>query len=448
MTPAPNPVTPNSVPAAVNSALAAAMRSADSICIKCGFCLPVCPTYRETGNEAASPRGRLDLMYAAAQGRLTPEQIEAPLGLCLGCLACQTACPAGIRFGDMLEAEREDVARRNRRAGILSGVLSGALKHLLLNGLLLSPFLRRVTAWKLFFYQRSGLQALLRFSHLLWLVPPLARQEWALPPLPAPWGWRRRARAQTVTSLEQAGQRKAALLFTGCVMDTVFGAVHGATARVLGHNGYAALLPPGQGCCGALHLHEGELEKARTLARANIAVFEQSGESPIVVNSAGCGAMLKDYGRLLAGDGDWAERARRIAQRVRDVSEFLADLSLRPPTRETPLTVAYDDACHLLHAQGIGDAPRRLLAAIPGLRVVPLPEADWCCGSAGSYSIHQPAMSAQVLRRKMARILETEVAVVATANPGCLLQLRLGAKRHGLKLRVMHPVELLAKAYE
>lgn len=420
-----------------NAALPAAMGAAESLCNKCGFCLPVCPTYRETGSEAASPRGRLELMYATARGELELEDIREPLELCLGCLACETACPSGIRFGDMLEAGRADAARGRR---------AGPFRRLLLDRVLLSPSLRRAAAWGLFGYQISGLQALLRVFHVLWLVPPLARLDWALPPIAPPLGWRRGARAYTAASPEAAGEGKSAVLFTGCVMDTLYGEVHAATAKVLARHGYTALLPPGQGCCGALHAHEGDEARARQLARCNIAACEAAGEAPIVVNSAGCGAMLKAYGELLADDAAWAGRARRMAARVQDVNEFLVALPPLQALREVPIQVAYDDACHLLHAQGIGDAPRRLLASIPGLELVPLPEADWCCGGAGSYSLLQPAMAGRILARKMGHIADTGVPVVATANPGCMMQIRLGAKRRRLQLHVVHPVQLLARA--
>ncbi|MCZ6627177.1 MAG: (Fe-S)-binding protein [SAR324 cluster bacterium] len=419
------------------SELNAAWRGAESHCIKCGFCLPVCPTYRETGSEASSPRGRLELMYAAAQGQLPAREIAEPLGQCLGCLACETACPAGIRFRDLLEAGQADTAR------------GGALKHLLLNRLLLSPGLRSLLAWGLYAYRMSGLQFVLRGLGLLdLLLPSLGRMERAIPPFGPPLGWRRGVRGLIAEISTPAREGAEAVLFTGCVMDTLFGEVHAATVKVLARNGYKALLPPGQTCCGALHAHEGQREAARELARRNIAAWEATGEAPIVVNSAGCGATLKAYGRLLAGDEQWRERAERVAARVRDVCEFLAALPLVQPTRPMPMRVAYDDPCHLLHAQQISSQPRELLARIPELELVPLPEADWCCGSAGSYSLHYPAMSARVLARKMANIAATEAHVVATGNPGCLLQLRLGAKRQGLQIHVVHPIQLLARSYE
>jgi glycolate oxidase iron-sulfur subunit len=420
--------------AVAHSELFAAWRGAESHCIKCGFCLPVCPTYRETGSESASPRGRLELMYAAARDDLPIEEIRDHLGFCLGCLACETACPSGIRFGTLLEAGRADA---------LAAAGPSWRRPLPLLRVVTAPALLQALAWGLWLCQVSRLLALLRFSGLLLLAPPLARLERSLPPLPMPQRWR----PGTGHSDAEKGERRV-LLFSGCVMDAVFGAVHAATVKVLRRNGFVPAVPPEQACCGALHQHEGERAGAVALARRNIAAFEQAGEAPILVNSAGCGAFLKSYAHLLADDPDWKERAARVAERVRDINEFLAAIPLQEPQRPLQIKVAYDDACHLLHAQQIGSAPRDLLRRVPGLELVPLEEADWCCGSAGSYGFHHPAMAARLLSRKMEHIAASGAQVVATGNPGCLLQLRLGAERHRMQLHVLHPVELLAKAYE
>jgi glycolate dehydrogenase iron-sulfur subunit len=426
--------------------LAQAWRSAQSLCIKCGFCLPACPTYRETGHEASSPRGRLELMYAAAQGRLAIGEIRHELWFCLGCLACETACPSGIRFHDMLEAARCDDTAQRRAQGA-----QPRLGRWLLDGVLVHPRRLRAVVWALYLLQRSGLRLLLGGHGLLRLLAPrLARLERRTPPLEAPRGWRAAARpwlARDGTEGAAAAGRPVALL-SGCVMDAAFGSVHAATAKVLHANGCAVHLPAGQGCCGALHHHAGDEAGAQALARRNVAAFEALGAAPVVVNSAGCGAMLKAYGTLLRDEPQWAERARRFSARVQDVCEFLAAGELRPPTRPVPLRVAYDDPCHLLHAQGIREAPRALLARVPGLELVPLAEADWCCGSAGSYSLLHPETSARILARKMGHLRASGAQVVASGNPGCLLQLRLGARDARLRLRVAHPVELLAQGYE
>jgi glycolate oxidase iron-sulfur subunit len=425
-------------PAPPAAHLAQAMARSASLCIKCGFCLPSCPTYRETGQEASSPRGRLELMYGTAQGRLTLAEIRHQLWFCLGCLACETACPSGIRFREMLEAGRIDDAEARLAAGG-----PARLRGLLLDGLLLRPGRLRAVVWALYLFRVSGLRRVLGGAGLLRLLwPSLARLERGAPPLGRPRPWRRALPAATA-----GAGRPAAILLAGCVMDAAFGEVHAATVKVLDANGYAVRLPEGLGCCGALHLHAGELARAQALARGNIAACEAREDAPIVVNAAGCGAALKNYGALLADDPDWAERARRFSARVQDVCELLAARELAPPTRQVPLRVAYDDPCHLVHAQGIREQPRRLLAGIPGLTLVPLAEADWCCGSAGSYSLLQPEMAARLLARKMRHLAASGADVVASGNPGCLWQLRLGVARVGLRVRVAHPVELLAEAY-
>jgi glycolate oxidase iron-sulfur subunit len=433
---APAPAEAASLPPTAAPRLRAAWSQAEALCIKCGFCLPACPTYRESGSEADSPRGRLDLMYAVAAGRLPLAAAERQVGLCLGCLGCETACPSGIRYHDMIDAARMDFAARIPRHGP-----RGWGRRLLLGSLTASPVLLRLAVAALALYQRSGLQAFLRATRVAWLIPPLARLERLMPPLGWPVSWR------GALSQPPRGDAGEAVLLTGCVMDAAFGDVHRATVRVLARNGWRTAAPAGQGCCGALHLHAGEEHAAQALARRNIAAFESSGEAPILVNAAGCGALLKQYGRLLARDADWRERAARFSGRVRDVTEFLAGLKLAPPGT-LPLTVAYSDPCHLAHAQQVREPPRALLAAIPGLRLVPLREADLCCGSAGSYSLTEPAMSARLLARKMDHIAASGAQAVATGNPGCMLQLRLGAAARGLRLRVAHPVELLADAYD
>lgn len=411
-----------------------AWKEAHSLCIKCGFCLPVCPTYRETGFEADSPRGRLDLLYAAAQGDLPPQAIRKAMSQCLGCLACETACPSKITYRELWEAERMDAAAETTGGKF-------RWKAWLLRRVLLAPRTRRILAWGMFGFQRSGLHAVLRVSRVLeWIVPSLGNLVANMPPIPAPLPW-----GHPAQSLPDSGRM--VVLFTGCVMDTLFGSVHAATVKVLEKNGFRIAIPAEQKCCGALHVHSGLREEARELARQNIQAFESTGEAPILLNSAGCGASLKETGQLLADDPQWAERAARFSARIKDVSEFLAGETLQPPERRLALRVSYDDPCHLLHAQQIQDGPRELLGLVPGLELIPLAEADWCCGSAGVYSLTQPELSRRVLARKMMHIKASGAQVIATGNPGCLLQLRLGAKRHRMKVKVLHPIELLAQAY-
>jgi glycolate oxidase iron-sulfur subunit len=318
------------------------------------------------------------------------------------------------------------------------------LRHLLLRGLLPTPWLLRGVVTLLAAYQRSGLQWLVRATGLLRPMPPLARLEARMPPIGFPVAWRGALR-EPRAALSPGAPAQAALL-TGCVMDAAFGAVHAATVRVLARNGIRTVLPEGQGCCGALQLHAGDEAAARALARRNIAAFEALPAAPIVTNSAGCGALLKNYGRLLAGEPEWQARAGRFSGRVLDVTELLAGLTLAPPG-PLPLKVAYDDPCHLLHAQQVREPPRHVLGRIPGLTLVNLREADMCCGSAGSYSLAHPEMSQRLLNRKLDHIAASGAQVVATGNPGCLLQLRQGVQARGMALRVAHPVELLAEAY-
>ncbi|HEX7926186.1 MAG TPA: (Fe-S)-binding protein, partial [bacterium] len=283
-------------------------------------------------------------------------------------------------------------------------------------------------------------------SHMLWLVPFLARLESRMPPVTRPAAWRR-ALQEAVAPPTSASGASEVTLISGCVMDAAFGPVHAATVRVLARNGIRTRLPEGQGCCGALHLHAGDQEAAVALAKTNIATFETAGDQPILVNSAGCGALLKDYGKLLAHDAAWKQRAERFSHRVLDVSEFVARLPLRSPGH-LDVKVAYDDPCHLVHAQKVREPPRQMLGQIPGLTLVALREADMCCGSAGSYSLQHSEMSQRLLQRKLDHIVSSGADIVATGNPGCLLQLRQGARARGLPIRIVHPIELLAEAYD
>jgi glycolate oxidase iron-sulfur subunit len=415
------------------------VETADAACIKCGFCLPKCPTYRETGRESASPRGRIHLMKLVAKGRLQPPDIEAQLDLCLGCRACESACPAGVRFGRLLEAGREQTGRakhatrwQRRQQRIL---YSGLLLHLKRLDLMVDI---------LWLYQAGGLRWLVQKSHLLRLFSGAwSDVESLLPELPSP-RIRQRLREQTPSLGRE--QRRVGLL-AGCVMRSVFARTNAATVHVLTRNDCRVIVPRQVGCCGALHAHQGDLTTARLLAQHNIRVFETYDLDAVVVNSAGCGAMLKEYGQLLEHDDLYARRAAAFSSKVRDISEFLAELPLNRRMAQLPLRVAYDDPCHLLHGQGISRQPRQLLQQIPGVELVFFKEADWCCGSAGTYNLTQPQMSRRLLDRKMQHIAAVDPDVIATGNPGCLLQLGWGAKRAGLRAEVLHPIDLLDRAY-
>jgi glycolate oxidase iron-sulfur subunit len=396
-------------------------------CVHCGICLPQCPTYRVLGEEMDSPRGRLYLIRAAAEGRIQlTETFAHHLDLCLGCRACESACPAGVPFGSLLAATRAQLVRQRHPS------THGALRRLVLG---LFPHPRRLgRALSLVrVYQRSGMQALVRRSGILRRLPRLAAMEALLPAVPrwAPLPERVPARG---TARGRVG------LLTGCVQRHLYPNVGRATARLLALGGWDVVVPANQGCCGALDLHAGNLdvyrERGRDLARAF------AGVDHVVVDAAGCGSAMKEYGHWLPHDA----RVRSLAARVRDVSELLIDADL--PLGPLPMTVTYHDACHLAHGQRIREQPRALLRRIPGLTLVELADSDLCCGSAGVYNLFEPAMAEALLERKVARIRETGAQVVAAGNPGCLLQIVKGCRGHGLAVEALHPVELLARSVD
>jgi glycolate oxidase iron-sulfur subunit len=409
-------------------------------CVHCGLCLAYCPTFAVLGTEMDSPRGRIYLIKALAEGRLAlSDSVVRHLDLCLDCRACETVCPAGVPYGRLIEAARAEIERQ--RPG---GPLRRAFRWLNLGLLLSRPAALRLAAAALWLYQASGLQHLVRRSGLARRLPgTLPAWEALLPPLPSPAAGRPLARRWPATP---PGRGRVALL-TGCVQSVVFGAHNEATARVLARNGWEVLLPPDQGCCGALHAHAGDHGRALALARRTIGVFGRDPVDAVVVNTAGCGAHMKAYGHLLAGDPAWAERARRFAGSVRDLAEFLAREPLRGPLGPVAMTVTYHDPCHVVHGQKIRSEPRALLAQVPGLTVVDLPESDWCCGSAGIYNLTQPEMAARLLERKVRHILATGAEAVVTANPGCILQIQSGLHARGSAVRVLHLVEVLDRAY-
>ena len=407
-------------------------------CIRCGFCLPACPTYASTGLETASPRGRLALMKAAADGSLpaTP-RFAHEMFFCLECRACESACPAGVPFAHIMEATREVLHERGLSPATASPVGRFAMRRLLPDQGRLRRAVRLAAA--------ANRLRLPQLGRRLGIVSPiLAEQAAALPPAPGP----RRLRP----SYAAEGPRKARVaLFTGCVMDAMFPDTHDATARLLARAGAEVSVIPGQTCCGALHDHAGDRAGAVGLAKANITAFEASGADLLVNNAGGCGAMLKGYGQLFADAGEpaaWQERAAALSAASRDASEALAELWPEGEIGELDADVTLQDSCHLVHAQKLRSAPRALLARVRGLRVREMAGADSCCGSAGIYSLTNPVDSAQVLDRKMGAVAATGATIVVTANPGCLIQMRWGIARHGLqqRMRAVHIMDLLALA--
>jgi glycolate dehydrogenase iron-sulfur subunit len=409
-------------------------------CVHCGLCLSSCPTFSLLGTEMDSPRGRILLIKSLAEGRigLTESTVEH-LSLCLDCRACETVCPAGVPYGRLIEAAKAEIERE--RPG---GPLRRAFRWVNFGLLLTRPRALAVLAAALRLYQVSGLQRIVRASGLLRALPgALSAWEDLLPALP-PGG----ARAPLPERVAADGARRGRVaLLTGCIQQAVFGAHNRATASVLAKNGYEVAVPRGQRCCGALHAHAGDHTRALALARETIATFERAAAEAVVVNTSGCGAHMKAYGHLLAQDPAWAARARAFAATVRDVAELLARAPLRGPLRPVPMAATYHDPCHVVHGQRIRAEPRMLLAQIPGLTLVELREADWCCGSAGVYNLTQPAMARRLLERKIDHVLETGAEAVVTANPGCILQLGQGLRARGAAVRVLHLVEVLDRAY-
>jgi glycolate oxidase iron-sulfur subunit len=409
-------------------------------CVHCGLCLAYCPTFSELGTEMDSPRGRIFMIKSLAEGRmsLTDPTVEH-LSLCLDCRACETVCPSGVPYGRLIEAAKAEIERQ--RPG---GAVRRAFRWLNFGLLLGSPRVLRAAAAGLRFYQASGLQSLVRRSGLVKLLPgTLPAWEALLPPMP-----RAADRAPLPALIAAEGVRRGRVaLLTGCVQSVVFGAHNRATARILAKNGFEVVVPSGQGCCGALNAHGGDHGRALAMAKRTIEVFEAARVDAVVVNTSGCGAHMKAYGALLADDPAWAERARRFAATVQDISELLAKAPLRGPLRAVPMTATYHDPCHVVHGQKIKKEPRQLLAQVPGLTLVELPESDWCCGSAGIYNLTQPEMATRLLARKVGHVESTGAQAVVTANPGCILQIQQGLRERGREVAVLHLVEILDRAY-
>lgn len=404
-------------------------------CVHCGLCLSVCPTYLTTGLETASPRGRLWLTRALEEGAMGMNRtFVRHLDQCLGCLACQTACPSGVPYGHILESARQAIETEFDRPA------PDRVGRFLLTHLFPHPGRVGRLAGLLHWYQRLGLAGVVRRSGLLArLSPTLAGMEGLLPAVPP------RAERRPLPALSPArGTRRARIgLLTGCVQRHFLPEVNRASLRVLTAAGYEVVAPARQGCCGAVHVHLGQMEAGWAQARALIATFEAERVDLVVANAAGCGAQMKEYGHLLRDEPGWRDRGAAFGAAVRDISELLAETAWNGALSPVPLRVAYHEACHLAHAQKIRSQPRHLLSRIPGLHLTELAESDMCCGSAGVYNILQPRLAGQLLQRKVERIRASGAEVVAAGNIGCLLQVRQGLAQAGLATRAVHPVEIL-----
>ena len=409
-------------------------------CVHCGLCLATCPTYSTLGVEADSPRGRLYLMTNVLDGRLgLTEGVVDHMNICLLCRACETACPSGVKYGRLMEAVRGQIRRRHRQSALERFTRYMIFKALLPEQRSLE-FLFAITR----LYQRSGLQSSVRRLGLMRLLPRrLSALDEYIPPVPS-----RFFKAADHPLTEPEGKKEHRVgFFSGCVMSLIFPSVNEATLNVLAKNGCEVVTPKRQKCCGALHIHNGELEIARQLARANIDAFEEADVDYVISNAGGCGATLKEYHELLKGDPQYASRAERFSEKVRDVSEFLDGINLNKSFGRIEAKATYQDPCHLAHVQKIKDQPRALIRAIPGVELVEMRESDRCCGSAGSYWFTNHDLSMKLLDSKMANIVTTKADLILTANPPCLMHLRLGVARAGMNARAAHVVELLDWAY-
>ena len=408
-------------------------------CVHCGLCLNACPTYRELGLEMDSPRGRIYQMVQVSEGRMeiTPAYV-GHIELCLACRSCESACPSGVQYGRLVEAARAQIEDKVIRPWHVQ-----AVRWFVFTRLLVSPVLLRVAGTLLFLYEASGFQRFLRNSKLLKLFGDLEALEQLTPPAQPPFFFRNIGKV-----FPAEGERRYRVAFlAGCIANVCFARLNEATVRVLQKNGCEVHIPEGQNCCGALHVHAGLKEDARILARFNIDAMLAGDYDAIITNAAGCGSTLKEYDHLLADDPEYAERAGAFAARMRDALEFLASIELNTQMGNLPLTVTYQDSCHLAHGQKIRAAPRKLLAAIPGLEFREMPLADLCCGSAGIYNVLHREMASGVLAKKMQMAGGAGADVLSTANPGCMIQLQAGARLHGTGQRVAHVIELLDEAY-
>jgi glycolate oxidase iron-sulfur subunit len=420
-------------------------------CIHCGLCLEACPTYVITGDENDGPRGRLYLMRAVGEGRLANDSVafERHIDRCLGCRACEQVCPAGVEYGQLLEAARGELFQSGPKRGFSYAVLRFVLKHVWLH----TARLKFAFATARIF-RDSGLPRALRKSGIAKLFSN--RLEFGLALLESSAPRLRTANNNSgekplVTKPSGTSANSKAMLFTGCVGAGLFPRINKATARVLKVNGFSVHTPPQQVCCGALHAHAGDLEGARSLARKNITAFaeaEANQSIPVITNAGGCGAMLASYGHLLADDDVFGDRARRFSARVRDVSQQLERVEIRNAPNATKQAVTYDASCHLLYGQHAGEAPLKTMATVSDLDFRRLEGSERCCGGAGIYNLLEPDLSARVLNEKLTNIQATGAKVLATGNPGCQMQIGAGAILAGMDLITCHPVELLDEAYD
>lgn len=408
-------------------------------CVHCGMCLEACPTYELTGQEQHSPRGRVHLIKSVAEGKIeVNERFLDPVFACLDCRACTTACPADVDVGGLIEEARGQI----RQAIPLKGWKKW-VSLFFLQGLFPHQHRLNTLAKGLKFYQKSGMQKIVRKTGLMKIMPQhLIDMEAVMPEVQQPV----RIKYQKEKVIPARGEAKGSVSFlTGCVMDVMFSDINQATINVLTRNGNDVTIPPRQTCCGALHIHAGDRETGRKLAKQNIEAFQESDK--IIINSAGCGCMLKEYPELFREDPEWHEKAVNFSNKVEDISKFLYDTGYEKPKAEIKTRLTYHDACHLAHGQGVRQEPRDILIHIPGVEMVHMPNADRCCGSAGIYNITNPEMAGEVLESKMKNV-PNDVEMISMGNPGCMLQMAMGVKKYGRSQKIVHTIQLLDWAYQ
>ncbi|SDM71451.1 glycolate oxidase iron-sulfur subunit [Fictibacillus solisalsi] len=408
-------------------------------CVHCGMCLESCPTYELTGQEQHSPRGRVHLIKSVAEGKIeVNEQFMDPVFACLDCRACTTACPADVDVGGLIEEARGQIRQAIPLTGYRKTVSNFFLHRLF-------PHQNRLNTvgGLLKFYQKSGMQKVVRKTGLLKIMPDhLAEMEGIMPELTQPV--RKKYKNQNVIKAKGKTKHEVALL-TGCVMDVMFSDINEATINVLTRNGNDVVIPQNQTCCGALHVHAGDREMGRKLAKQNIEAFNDAKK--IIVNAAGCGCMMKEYAELFREEPEWHEKALSFSAKVEDVSKYLHDTGYEQPQAEIKTRITYHDACHLAHGQGVRQEPRNILLDIPGVEMVHMPNADRCCGSAGIYNITNPEMAGAVLESKMENVPD-DVEMISMGNPGCMLQMAMGVQKYGRNQKIVHTVQLLDWAYK
>ncbi len=409
-------------------------------CMHCGLCLPTCPTFALTGLEKSSPRGRIRLIKAVADGDMEiTDGFVDEMNFCLDCQACETACPAGVKYGSLVEAARSQIYKQGRNSW-----LEKSLKMFFFGYVLISKRKLKFLAKVLRFYQQSGLETFLTKTGILnFFMPKMGKLQYLSPRIDK--NFFDESFSEIIRPACEVKHRVAFL--SGCIMNVAFAEVNRDTVEVLLHNGCEVIVPKLQECCGSLQAHNGDFDSARTLARHNIDIFSRFEFEAIIMNSAGCGAFMKEYVHYLADDRQYAEKAKLLSAKVKDLTEFLLAIDFKKPSRPMDVRVAYHDACHLAHAQHITAEPRAILNSMPGINLVELPEAAWCCGSAGIYNLLRYDDSMKLLERKMQNVRKTNADIIVANNPGCLSQIKYGCNLYHVGGDVIHLATLLKRAY-